>query len=56
MFRKLWQQGLRAYDAFKGLDWQWQAMDGAMTKAPLGGEKPAPAPRIGPKKALSEAC
>ena len=22
-----------------GLDWEWLAMDGAMTKAPLGGEK-----------------
>jgi transposase len=44
VFRKLWQQGLRAYDAFKGLDWAWQAMDGAMTKAPLGGEKNGPQP------------
>ena len=23
----------------KGLDWEWLAMDGAMTKAPLGGER-----------------
>ena len=23
----------------KRLDWEWQCMDGAMTKAPLGGEK-----------------
>jgi hypothetical protein len=28
-----------AYDRKKGIDWEWQAMDGAMTKAPLGGEK-----------------
>lgn len=27
------------YDELKGLNWEWQAMDGAMTKAPLGGEK-----------------
>ena len=27
------------YDALKGIDWAWLAMDGAMTKAPLGGEK-----------------
>jgi len=44
VFRKLWQQGLHEYDAFKGIDWQWQAMDGAMNKAPLGGEKNRPQP------------
>ena len=39
VFRKLWKQGLHAYDELKGLNWSWQSMDGAMTKAPLGGEK-----------------
>ena len=38
-FQRLWQMGLEKYDELKGLDWSWQAMDGAMTKAPLGGEK-----------------
>jgi transposase len=38
-FAKFWEQGLLEYDELKGLDWQWLAMDGAMTKAPLGGEK-----------------
>src|ERR1700752_4628575 len=33
------QAGLLRYDALQGLEWEWQAMDGAMTKAPLGGEK-----------------
>src|SRR4051812_22707289 len=33
-----WAQGLEAYDELKGLDWEWLAMDGAMTEAPLGGE------------------
>ena len=37
VFGKLWQQGLLEYDWQNGLDWEWQAMDGAMTKAPLGG-------------------
>jgi len=23
----------------KGIQWDWQSVDGAMTKAPLGGEK-----------------
>jgi len=39
VFRKLWKAGLLEYDALKGIQWDWQAMDGAMTKAPLGGEK-----------------
>lgn len=39
VFLKLWKQGLCHYDALKGIDWTWQSMDGAMTKAPLGGEK-----------------
>jgi len=37
VFQTLWQQGLLEYDTLKGIDWEWQAMDGAMTKAPLGG-------------------
>jgi transposase len=39
VFRRLWEAGLLEYDALKGLDWEWQAMDGAMTKAPLGGKR-----------------
>jgi len=39
VFRKLWKAGLHEYDQRKGIQWDWQAMDGAMTKAPLGGEK-----------------
>ena len=39
VFERLWQEGLYAYDEAKGIDWEWQAMDGAMTKAPLGGGK-----------------
>ena len=39
VFLKFWKLGLEKYDALKGIDWKWQSMDGAMTKAPLGGEK-----------------
>lgn len=39
VFKKLWAEGLEEYDALKGIQWRWQSMDGAMTKAPLGGEK-----------------
>ena len=44
VFLKLWQAGLQEYDELKGLNWSWQSMDGAMTKAPLGGEKNRPQP------------
>lgn len=39
VFHRMWGAGLGKYDELKGLDWEWQSMDGAMTKAPLGGEK-----------------
>lgn len=39
LFEKLWQRALEEYDELVGLDWQWQSLDGAMTKSPLGGEK-----------------
>ncbi|MBK9947023.1 MAG: IS5 family transposase [Nitrospira sp.] len=39
VFEQLWANGLNEYDEVKGIDWAWQSMDGAMTKAPLGGEK-----------------
>jgi putative transposase len=38
LFLALWKSGLLANDALQGIDWEWLAMDGAMTKAPLGGE------------------
>ncbi len=39
VFQKLWQLALEEYDDRKGIDWQWQSLDGAMNKSPLGGEK-----------------
>jgi len=39
VFKNLWARGLEEYDELKGIQWRWQSMDGAMTKAPLGGEK-----------------
>jgi transposase len=44
LFEKLWAAGLDEYDEMHGIDWSWQSMDGAMTKAPLGGEKGRPKP------------
>src|SRR3954468_9193547 len=34
LFRELWRQGLLAYDDTIGIEWEWLALDGAMTKAP----------------------
>lgn len=39
VFQKMWQHALQEYDELQGIDWEWQSLDGAMTKAPLGGEK-----------------
>ena len=39
VFLQLWQTGVAQFAALQGIDWQWLSMDGAMTKAPLGGEK-----------------
>jgi transposase len=39
VFAAFWRMGLLEYDELKGIDWSWLALDGAMTKAPLGGEK-----------------
>jgi putative transposase len=42
VFRRLWQAGVEQFEDLQGLDWSWLSMDGAMTKAPLGGEKNGP--------------
>ena len=39
VFEQFWLFGLLACDELRSIDWRWTAMDGAMTKAPLGGEK-----------------
>lgn len=44
VFRRMWAAGLTDYDELKGIAWKWQAADGAMTKAPLGGGKTGPNP------------
>ena len=39
VFHQLWKYCLRRYDVLRGIQWQWQSLDGSTTKAPLGGEK-----------------
>jgi len=56
VFLQFWRQGLLEYDELHGLDWQWQAMDGAMTKAPLGGGKNRPQPHGSGQKRRQTQC
>ncbi len=56
VFEAFWRAGLLAYDELVGINWSFLAMDGAMTKAPLGGgKKPAPIPPTEARAAPSEA-
>ena len=34
-FQRIWAKGLEKYDEIIGIDWEWQNLDGCMTKAPL---------------------
>ena len=39
VFKRMWIDGLKLYDEKIGINWKWQSMDGAITKASLGGKK-----------------
>ncbi len=56
LLQQAWQVLLEYYDWQIGIDWKWQALDGAMTKAPLGGEATGPSPvdrgKSGTKRSL----
>jgi putative transposase len=39
VFERRWPAGLLTCDPLNGLAWAWPAMDGALTKAPLGGNQ-----------------
>ena len=50
-FQRFFHAGLQEYDELKGIDWRFLSMDGAMTKAPLGGKSHRPQPhRSGQKR------
>ena len=55
-FKALWQAGLEEYDEGQGIEWEWQAVDGAMTKAPFGkaatGANPSDRGKSGTKRSL----
>jgi transposase len=56
VFSRLWEEALKEYGELKGLDWEWLSMDGAMTKAPLGGAEsghnPTDRSKLGTKRSL----
>ncbi|MDB6035713.1 MAG: transposase [Verrucomicrobiales bacterium] len=42
LFAQPWLCGLLCCEQLHKIDWSWLAMDGALTKSPLGGEKNRP--------------
>jgi transposase len=44
VFLQLARAGVERFDELQGIEWDWLAMDGAVTKAPLGGRKTRPNP------------
>jgi len=62
-FPRAWARLLEAYDGEVGLDWQWQAADGCIVKAPLGQKggparrrRRGPTPPTGASAAASGTC
>jgi hypothetical protein len=55
-FEELWRAGLLEYDEMEGIEWEWQALDGAMIKAPLGrgaiGKNPTDRAKMGTKRSM----
>ncbi len=55
-FEELWRAGLAEYDELEGIEWEWQALDGVMTKAPLGrsatGKNPTDRAKMGTKRSM----
>ncbi len=56
LFLSIWKVGLNEYDEIEGIQWEWQSVDGAMTKAPLGksaaGPNPTDRAKSGVKRSL----
>ena len=48
---RIWALLVEECEELGGVDWQWQAVDGAMGKARFGGAKLVPTPRIAGKRA-----
>ncbi len=51
IFDRIWATVQEACEDLGGCDWEWQAADGWLGKARLGGRTWAPTPLIGPRTA-----
>ncbi len=54
-FERFFHRGVQAYEQTAGIDWSFLSMDGAITKAPLGGEDTGPNPTDRGKKGRNAA-
>ena len=56
VFQRMWEAGLAEFDELEGIDWEWQSLDGAMTKAPFGnaatGANPTDRGKRGTKRSM----
>jgi len=56
VFERAWRRSIQLLDRQGRIDWEWQALDGSMNKAPLGGEATGPNPtdrgKLGAKRSL----
>jgi len=50
VFDRVWALLVEECEELGGVDWQWQAADGAMGKARFGGARWVPTPRIAAKR------
>jgi putative transposase len=55
-FRERWKAGLMEYNEVLSMDWEWQSVDGAMTKSRFGGAatggNPTDRGKVGVKRSL----
>jgi transposase len=56
VFHEIWRRGLTEYDEKVGIDWSFLAADGALSKAPLGGDASGPNPTDRGKKGRNARC
>ena len=56
VFVQAWQTLLHYYDKHVGIAWKWQALDGVITKAPLGGDDTGLPRWIGVKRGPNGRC
>jgi putative transposase len=56
IFETIWSALVEVCDELGGVDWQWQAADGALGKARFGGTRPAKTRPIAANRAPSGVC